>query len=93
MINIKAEKNKETDGMNVSVECDYTHAHKLSDVLQELAAGVGSFLYSLSKQVDQPFEEIFDAGLASIEFIKDGIAKNAESCRRECDEDESTNDK
>ena len=93
MINIKAEKNKETDGMNVSVECGYTHADKLSDVLQELAVGVGSFLYSLSKQVDQPYEEIFDAGLASIEYIKDEIAKKAESCRRECDEDESTNDK
>lgn len=89
MINIKAEKNKETDGMNVSVECDYTHADKLSDILQELAVGVGSFLYSLSKKVDQPFEEIFDAGLASIEYIKDGIAKNAESCRKEEEDEEN----
>lgn len=89
MINIKAEKNKKTDAMNVSVECDYTHADKLSDVLQELAVGVGSFLYSLSKQVDQPFEEIFDAGLASIEYIKDGIAKKAESCRKEEEDEEN----
>lgn len=89
MINIKAEKNKETNGMNVLVECDYTHAHKLSDVLQELAVGVGSFLYSLSKQVDQPYEEIFDAGLASIEYIKDEIAKKAESCRKEEEDEEN----
>lgn len=89
MINIKAEKNKETDEMKVSLECDYTHAHKLSDILLELAAGVGSFLHSLSKQVDQPFEEIFDAGLTSIEFMKDGIAKNAESCRKEEEDEEN----
>lgn len=88
MINIKAEKNKETETMNVSVECDYTHAHKLSDVLQELAVGVASFLCSLSKQADQPFEEIFDAGLASIEFIKDAIADRAESCRKEEENEE-----
>ena len=89
MINIKAEKNKETEAMNVLVECDYTHAHKLSDVLKELAVGVGSFLYSLSKQVDQPFEEIFDAGLASINFIKDSIADLAESCRKEEEDEEN----